>query len=308
MYYFLSMNLALVFAIMTILVVILFVFTRLLKYVRHIIANAKSKKIYVEDFSEIQKILTHECLVKSDNNILVLFDVDETMITMRDKFLRPSARKDCAHIFYDVCTPITDPDKALKFSTLIAHAKTELVDHKIPNTIKSLQDYHIIVLGLTRMIPGAGKCGIIDAMEDFRQNELLDVGIDLSNKYLPNYIDLNFESKNNRKPIYKNGIIYAMPYSKGEVLSKILKNHMSHLNIKKIYFIDDSEHQINDIFDTCYGLGIECVCIHYVDKKINNETYDKEFGEYQFDCLKKHNTWLDDSKHEMFLKLKNKSK
>ena len=76
---------------------------------------------------------------------------------------------------------------------------------------------------------------------------------------------------------------------------------MNHLKISKIYFVDDSEKQINDVFNKCLDLSIDCTCIHYVDKILQNDSFDLEFGKYQFDHFLKNNVWLNDSHYEEYL-------
>jgi len=269
-----------------------------------IVRKTKSKIISADNFIHVEKIL--EQIGLNDNekveNVLVILDVDETMITMKDKFLRPSAYIYNEDMYDKIFFPLTDPDKCLKYSHFITQAETDVVHERVPTVIKNLQNRQIKVLGLTSMIPGAGKCGIIKSMEDFRRKELLKCGIDLKNEFLPKKIVLDFEKKEGRVPMYKDGIMYASPYSKGNVLTEMMLKHMTHLDIKKIYFVDDYDKQIKDIFNTCHKLGVECVCIHYDDKEINYEKFDINFGMYQFDYFVKNNKWLDDSYYDEYKK------
>lgn len=64
-------------------------------------------------------------------------------------------------------------------------------------------------------------------MESHRENELKSVGIDFSKtcitSALPESIYFGLEIGEKCEPLYKNGIIYAMPYNKDDVLVEMLK-------------------------------------------------------------------------------------
>jgi hypothetical protein len=247
----------------------------------------KSEITFVDNFEDMEKILENNGLYRlspDNKKTLVLFDIDETLITTKNKLLRPMSGDTIDDLLSNLFP--TELEKELQYSHVVTHTKTILVNDKIPAFIKRLQNANMKVLGITRMIPGAGKCGIIESMEDHRRKDLLEKGIDFANTFLSHPILFDFQTKNNRKPLYKDGIIYALPYNKGEVLIKLLK-YMSSMKIEisKIYFVDDSKHQIESVFKTCDKIGIECLCLHYVDRNINNESLNEIINHLMNDSI-----------------------
>jgi len=177
--------------------------------------------VFVDNFADVTHILDRirkgmddnvncdKCLYSDNQEFLVLMDVDETMITMKDKFLRPSASYAMKQLFNNIFKPITNPDNQIKLSKYIKQTEVILMDPTVPDIIKTLQERGVKVLGFTRMIPGAGKCGEIDSMEDNRRDELLNLGIDLRNDFLPDPFVIDLIEKDGRRPFYKDGIIYC---------------------------------------------------------------------------------------------------
>lgn len=256
--------------------------------------------VFVNKFTDVADILK---LIGTDSKtssidtgrFLVLMDVDETMITMKDKILRPAAANAKKQMFNEIFQPLTDKSKQLKFSKYIKQTDIVLMDESVPDVVKELQNRGMIVLGFTRMMPGAGKCGEIESMEDNRRDELLKFDIDLRNKFLPDQFVIDLPEKDGRVPFYKDGIIYSLPYTKGEVIKRLLTYHFKHLDIEYLCFVDDAKHHIVDVAEVCVILGINHICVHYVDAEIGREKFDEDFGAFQFRYFNKTDVWLNDS-------------
>lgn len=241
---------------------------------------------------QAEQVLEHISNASIDD--LVILDVDEVLITLKDRFLRPKADEFCHPIFREIFYPLTEPEKLIKYGEWISQVKVELLTQKLAEGIRELQNRHIKVIALTRMIPGAGPCGKIPLMEDFRFQELKDKGIDFSDSLEEKRIELDFEMKENLIPLFKEGILYARPYSKGEVLGNFLKKIT--FSPQKIWFVDDSQYNVDSVQNVTRELNIPFVGIKYFDRKFNEEEFDLSLGQFQFQHFKETGIWLSDEK------------
>lgn len=256
--------------------------------------------LHITNFQELYNILSQ---INKNDKTLVLFDVDETLITMKDKILRPIANKTISETFATIFLPLTDPNKQIKFGHYISQAQTTLMHPDMPKLINVVKSKNIKTFALTRMRPGAGKCGIVDSMEHLRFNELLKHGIDFRNTILDSHIVFELPVLKDRSSIYKDGIIYASPHKKSTVFEEIIKIlKLSGHDIKTVYFVDDKRKFVEDVANSCKKLNIDYIGLHYVDHDVNNELLtekDIEFGMFQFKHFNETYIWLDDSHNKI---------
>ncbi len=241
----------------------------------------------VDTADQVLKILSN-----ASSEDLVIFDVDEVLIALKDRYLRPMAMDVSDSIFYKTFYPITDPEKLKLYGEWISQVQVELVSEKLVTGISELQNRDCRVMALTRMIPGAGACGKIPLMEDFRFNELKVRGIDFRQHFGEKKIELDLPIKNNRIPLFKDGILYALPYTKGEVLKSFLDKVKLHP--RKIWFVDNSRKSIDSVTKCATDRGIPYTGIQYLDRKFSEAKYDQEFGEFQYQYFIEKKIWLND--------------
>lgn len=247
--------------------------------------------------SEALHDLIHNC--KLTPNTLVIYDVDEVLISLEDKILRPCVDRDpnFKNPFYEIFYPLEDPEKTALFGEFISQAKVVLLDPKTPEYVQSIQSKSKVI-GLTRMIPGAGTCGKIKSMEEFRHNELKVLGIDFGNSFPETpFIDLSASDKDydekDRKAIFKQDIIYAYPHGKDKALGLFLDKIGFYPD--QVIFVDDQLKNLTKVAEEMEKSGIPFIGIHYQDESLSKETFDKELGKFQYDYFIKNKIWLSDA-------------
>jgi hypothetical protein len=233
-----------------------------------------------------------ELLADAKPGDLVVFDVDEVLITLKDRFLRINATPISDPIFFSIFTPFTDPDKLKLFGEWISQVEVELISDKLRDAIVDLKARGCMLMGLTSMIPGAGSAGKIPFMEDFRFNELKVRGIDFRGSFNFDRLEIDLPEKNGRKPLFKDAILYARPYSKGTVFKTFLVQQA--IVPRKIWFIDNDQKHVDDVLETAKELKIPYVGIQYLDAKFATEEFDVGLGKFQFEHFQKTQIWLND--------------
>jgi hypothetical protein len=210
---------------------------------------------------------------------MVIFDINNVIMTPCDKILRYCGHKYVSDCFSDTHTILG----RLKYSELINQYRVKLVDSQIPQTIRNLQQKGIRVCGITRI---GGRYGVIRSMDSLVRQQLSELDIEFSD----NNSDIIYLDK--KELLYSDGIIYYGTYKKGDIIKYLIQNHLEFNKIKKIYLIDDYMYNINDVSDACEQIGIDFVGIHYIEKSIFAETLspsDIRWGEFQI-------KWFDDTR------------
>lgn len=200
-------------------------------------------------FSEISTIYSIGEIknhLEIDQDTLVVFDIDEVLISSEDKILQ---EKDSKHI----------PKKWDSFSQSqkdeivgIMFEKTEyiLVDPLIPHFIDLLKKNGIKTIALTNN--NSGKLGKIVSNEDRIENRLLEKNISFKDVF-PIISKITFKDLVNMDetpPLYKNGILYVGSYKnkekggKGPLLG-IFLDKIKWSPKKVIFFDDESENLIS---------------------------------------------------------------
>jgi hypothetical protein len=127
------------------------------------------------------------------------------------------------------------------------HVSVELVDLETPGVIKSLQNKNVRVLGLTARSPEEA---------DYSARQLSSLDIDLQSPFFKDNQSLSLETA----ALYKNGILFSTPLNKkSEVLLAFLEKNR--LLFKRIIFIDDKLHHVQDVVDAAERRGISCLGI-----------------------------------------------
>lgn len=222
---------------------------------------------------------------------LVVFDVDEVLIAPKDKFLRPSANSLSLRVYADTFFNEKDELNKERYGEWVSQFKIEPVNVELIQAIHALQAKRIKCIALTRMYPGVGPCGKIEAMEDKRVDDLKAIGVDFRGVF-PKRVELDFAPREGYTPLFQDGILYSRPYFKGEVLVAFL-NKMD-LHPRKIWFIDNEELQVQIVGKSVAETSSAYCGIHYLDQSLVNEPFDVTIGEYQFAHFIETNEWLDD--------------
>lgn len=196
---------------------------------------------------------------------LILFDVDDTIITMRDRFDFTLLFR--LRVLWNFPQFIYASKWEQVYSKLWQQAQFMLVEPIEVSLIENLKSRGCVVLGLTSMESGA--YGVIDNMSEWRFNTLADLGIEFSQQF-GNYTFTNLVSYRNTYPVLYKGILCANQQSKGDVLRAFLE--FSGLMPKKIVFFEDSMTNLQSVGAVGDKLGISVELYHYTGA----EKFEKE--------------------------------
>jgi hypothetical protein len=245
----------------------------------------KNSIIKTHEFNVIEEEIRN-----ADYNSLVVFDVDDVLITPRDKVLNEN------QYIYETIEGLlgeSKPSDILELYSIIFLGREAIrVDNRFVSIISELQKNKIKVVALTNC--NTEKFYHIDSMKDWRIKELQSLGYNfgiswkkmLEHKFenLPTYEEGVF-------PVFKDGILFTNDVSKGEVLAAFLK--YANLNTNSIYFIDDNIKYLESVAEVAKKLSISYVGIEYDAVKTNKKSdFCKEVSKKQIEILVKEKRWV----------------
>lgn len=183
--------------------------------------SLQAEIIEVLNLSEANQEFAH-----LDNNSLVLFDVDYTLLIPNDAILRPCGQKLVKKLIKEILenpsmVPSGKYPDGFLFSQTLLQAESSLVDEQFLPLIKCLQDKKIRTIALTAA--PAGKLGAIESMADWRIDELKKMGFNFFSAF-PEIQFLEFPKKADKEfhPMFKSGILFSSKHPKGDVLKQFL--------------------------------------------------------------------------------------
>lgn len=253
--------------------------------------------------------LIEKQLFKAQDNVLVIFDVDQVLIDPVDTIL--SAKGDTLKV-----TLLKGLGQRLGiaranelYSILIKEREVRLVENLIPEYIQKLHLHGHKVMGLTAF--PTHRFGKIDNVTHFRKSQLQAFNIQFD-AFAPNKIfsELNPEAIRTqhhfRTPSYDDGILYtgtgglnAPPLSKGSVLRAFLATLDWKPN--SIIFIDDNFHHLQSVQECCKMEHIPFQGYHYTAANDLPGILDRTLARFQFKYLEKNDIWLSDFKAKQLM-------
>ncbi|MBX9697334.1 MAG: DUF2608 domain-containing protein [Alphaproteobacteria bacterium] len=243
--------------------------------------------------------LIEEALKAADSETLVIFDVDDVLITARDQILQPAHKKFLERLNKDLENRLSEQEAQKLWSIIWLTRSDEVVDSKIIALIKEAQSKDLKVLALTNA--WTGTFGNIQSLEDWRIGELKDLGYTLKDSWSTLALK-SFESLKSkdpkRFPVFKNGVLFTCNLPKGDVLNAFLR--YAGLSPKKIIFIDDKRKHLQSVeaFSKDAGIlfeGFEYTAVAERPKTLLNE----KRARYQFEVLEKEHKWLNDQEADL---------
>jgi len=213
---------------------------------------ALTSACYKEAPSSIEAIQSLDAIdFKSiDSETLVIFDVDDVLITPRDQILQHAFKKELAPVIQAIERRYGKKEEQRFWSIIWLARKNELVEPQVVNIIKELQSRSIKVIALTNAF--TGSFGDLPSLEDWRINELAKYDIHFKKSW-PMLSDKTFAQLKSedpmRFPAFKNGILFTCYLSKGDVLKAFLP--YAGLIPKKIIFIDDKRKYLESVEGFC---------------------------------------------------------
>jgi len=225
-----------------------------------------------------------------DSQTLVLFDVDDTLITSQDALARTSnfPWNFKLSLFTNYPWLINSKNFEMIWSKMWQQAPRVLIEPDIVSYIHDMQDKHAIVLALTSM--ESGSYGVIKNMPEWRYAMLKNMGIVFSKQHA-NTTFTKLPTYRNHHPVLYNGILCANQQNKGLVLDAFLI--YCECKPSKIISFDDDINALKAIGKTCKKYAVSFVLFHYKSNKLPN-TWSSQKALQQFKYLIDENRWVHD--------------
>lgn len=246
------------------LIVILYIFSNLNGEAMNIIATEKIADVF-ELFSGI------------DNNTLVIFDVDSTLLVSADKYLRRSAFKKFKIEYEQYTNKLTEEERSLILHLLVMESPSQLMESDFIKLLNYIERKRSCTLACT-----AARFHHIGTIffPEFRFTELKSLGIDFSKSYSgQRKFTTDSLTKQNEAGIDR-GIVYTGHFlKKGFFVEEIIS--LIGFMPNKIIIIDDKKNNLESFYFTLQAKypAIEFLGIHYRkietfhDKKLTRKVF-----------------------------------
>lgn len=238
-------------------------------------------------------------LNQADLETLVIFDVDDVLITAKDQILQPVHHKLAKKLEESLESRHSEEESQKLWSIIWLTRIDELVDPKMVSLIKEAQTKGIKVMALTNA--WTGSFGNIPSLEDWRIGELEDFGYTFKDSWskLKSKTFTNLKSKDPKRfPVFKSGIVFTCNLPKAEVLKAFLQ--YTNLSPKKIIFIDDKRKHLESVEAFAKATGIPFIGFEYT--AVTNRpasSLNEKRAKLQFEVLEKEHNWLSDEEADI---------
>lgn len=236
-----------------------------------------SAEAKIEETDTISDILN-----EVDQNTLVFFDIDDTLITT-ESFLGSSpwwdyfVKKISSANFSDKWTPEI-------YSTIykiLCKVPMVLIEPGTEQMIEALQKKGIPTFALT----ARGKNENFHPEADLGTHQhLTSVGIDFTKTVLPIAIDPHTAQ------FFSYGVVFTRYQEKGPFLEIFIKN--LDLHSSKIVFVDDKIEQLKSVEKAVEGMGIDFYGYRYGRLDAQHQQFNVLFANIQLEALVKHDQVL----------------
>ncbi len=238
---------------------------------------------------------------QADSETLVIFDVDDVLITAKDQILQPAHHK-FAQKLEESLESRHSEEEAQKLWSIIWLARVdELVDPQMVSLIKEAQGKGLKVMALTNA--WTGMFGNIPSIEDWRIKELESFGYTFKDSWgnLASKTFVTLKPKDPKRfPVFKDGIVFTSNLPKGEVLKVFLE--YASLSPKKIIFVDDKLKNLKSVEAICQKAGIKFSGFEYTAVADRPQSpLNEKRAQLQNDILEKEHKWLSDEEADIRL-------
>ncbi len=235
-----------------------------------------------------------------DQDTLVVFDVDEVLITCKDMILRPCGSHFCPTSWKN----IDQKEYIFLISIMFNESQPMLVEPSAPWFIKKLQAKGAKTMALTAA--RTGKFGVIENAEDWRLKILKQFDVDFSHAF-PESPLIYFDqvTKESDYLLFKKGILFLgdEKNTKGDLLIQFLEKMQ--YKPKKVIFFDDKMSHLISVETALNETEISFQGYQYKGAEQLPQEFDEQIAEMQFEYLRKNRKWISDSElkkeNQMFL-------
>lgn len=230
---------------------------------------------------------------------LIIFDIDDVLVVADDALFHPFNRKAALKewCFERMRQHLPQHNGRSSgfcqlLSTVFLHGKRDLVHSSFPYLIAELQHKKIHLLGLTKC--EVGLFGKIERLEEWKLKELKQFDINFNFMGRGDFVLDNIRPKKENFPLFKEGVLFADQYSKGETFLAFLDKLA--WQPPAVLFVDDLLENIEDVGLACKRekipfIGIHCCISHLQERILNNKAAHK-----QIEHLITNGEWICDTK------------
>jgi FMN phosphatase YigB (HAD superfamily) len=230
----------------------------------------------------------------ADSETLVIFDVDDVLITAKDQILQPAHKKFLERLNKDLESRLSEEEAQILWSIIWLARSDEPVDPKMVSLIKEAQSRGLKVMALTNA--WTGPFGNIPSLEDWRIDELQGFGYTFKDLWSTLKLKTfkNLKSKDPKRfPVFQEGVLFTCNLQKGEALKTFLQ--YTGFSPKKIIFIDDKQKHLKSVEAFSKDAGIPFVGFQYTAiAERPRVPLNEERARLQFLILEKEHKWLND--------------
>lgn len=266
----------------------------------------------IQEIDSFNKVV--EELNKSDEKILVVFDMDSTLIAATESLFHfhdieyfdksnQDFIKQLHNNFKELAKTKKDPAFSIKIISEI-FSKTDFipVENEIINVIKNLQNKNVKFITLTAS--NTGQFYKIENMQKWRFDNLNQINLDFSKSF--DLQEAEFDNFPNLFGFFPPAFYKGILCSAGNPKGKILKAFLDKVNWQpnKVIFFDDTYKECKSVADEMHKLGIPVQCYWYRFVFKNKIKLNQEIMKYQIDHIAKHGEFLTEKEVLEKMKLK----
>lgn len=224
-----------------------------------------------------------------DENALVVFDVDFTLIVPNDRILAPCGEEYLVGFMKKARSMGHKGEESE--SRVMLKMEVSLVEDRILSLLEKLKQKNIKVITLTAM--STGQYGVVANAEQWRIEQLASLGIHLDWAF-PEIDSLTLEGFDGKStaPVFKQGVLASARHPKGKVLNAFLKK-IQYVP-SKVLFIDDRMVFIDSVESEMEKENIKHTSFFYTAATDTSLQLDKELADFQLSYLMHHEEWLND--------------
>lgn len=230
-----------------------------------------------------------QAIEESDSETLIIFDATDTLITCDEPLFHDKNKKTFGQISEEYFRGLSKERVDELMTTILSSRKTSLVDQRVLDLMELVKLKQLKMIVLTSC--GTGKYGLIEKMEDWKINQLEDLGLSFSDSHFEREKWFDSMHGPHGVPLLKKGVIFTAQIDKSIVLDQFVKEE--NIYIKKIIYVDDQVKNLKDVEEYCSAKGIKFVGFEYTavkDKPV--EKIDEKLIEIQLNVLLNEGQWI----------------